>query len=246
MTCPETIAIGAYVLGSLDADERLETDQHIRDCAQCRETLLQFAHLPGLLHTLTLEEIVSPGLVFEPSRDYGPELDWLTAGIPPDRPDPLPVSPAVVEVPGKSPATPRRFLRRRVLIAAAVAAIVVLAGGGLIGRRPVTDSAPQAQNSITWSATDGVGGIDTTAQMTSRSWGTDIRLRMKDLQSGAVCMLVVHARNGASETTGWWAANDAPEADVPASTSIPLADIDRVQVVTADKRVLSTLTESTR
>jgi hypothetical protein len=245
MTCPETIAIGAYVLGSLDADERLETDQHIRDCAQCRETLLQFAHLPGLLHTLTLEEIMSPVLVFDPSPDYRPELDWLTAGIPPDRREPLPVSPAAVEVPGSSPPTPRRFPRRRVLIAAAAAAIVVLAGG-LIGRQLVTDSTPQAQNSITWSATDGVGGIDTAAQMTSRSWGTDIRLRMKDLQSGAVCMLVVHARNGASETTGWWAAKDAPEADVPASTSIPLADIDRVQVVTADKRVLSTLTESTR
>ena len=75
MTCPETIVIGAYVLGSLDADERLETDQHIRDCAQCRETLLQFAHLPGLLHTLTLEEIMSPVLVFDPSPDYRPELD---------------------------------------------------------------------------------------------------------------------------------------------------------------------------
>ena len=241
MTCPETVAIGAYVMGALDADERVETDRHIRDCAECRETLLRFAHLPGLLHALTLEEVTSPpaDLLFDPGLDYGPDLDRLIAGSARDRQDP---PPAVVDVPA---VTPRRFPRRRMLVAAAVAVIVVLVGG-FIGRQLITDSPPQAQNTITWSAKDGVGGIDTTAQMTPQSWGTDIRLHMTDLQSGTVCMLVVHARNGASEITGWWAANDAPEAEVPASTSIPLADIDRVQVITTDKKVLSTLTEATR
>jgi hypothetical protein len=241
--CPQTIAIGAYVLGALDASERLETDRHIRDCAHCRDALLQFAHLPGLLNALTLEEVtsVAPDVVFSPT-DYDLGLDLLTPRISRDGRD-LSIDP--FELPVNSPPKPRRLPRSHAVIAAAAAATLLFAGG-LIGRQLITDSAPQALNSSTWSATHGAGRVHTTAQMTSQPWGTDIRLHMTDLPAGAVCKLVVHARNGASETTGWWSTNGDLEADVPASTSIPLADIDRVQVTTTDSKILSTLTESTR
>ncbi|GAA3137690.1 hypothetical protein JOF29_000110 [Kribbella aluminosa] len=260
MTCRETIAIGAYVLGALDAAERLQTERHLRDCASCREALLQFAHLPGLLHTLTLEDVTStaadpdPDLVVDsrledgigPSRELGPDLGWLTAAMQRDRPDPLPASPAPAEVSVSSAATSRRAVfRRRVRLAAATATVIVLAGG-FVARQVLTDQAPRATNSIAWSATDGAYGIDTTAQLTSRPWGTDIRLRLKDLRGGLRCKLVVYTRNGASETTGWWATSGVQQAEVPASTSFPLADIDRIEVVTADNTVLTTLTESTR
>jgi hypothetical protein len=98
--------------------------------------------------------------------------------------------------------------------------------------------------SVTWSATD--GELDTTAEMTSRAWGTAIQLRMTDLDPGEHCKLVVHSTDGFTETTGWWATTGVHEAQVPASTSIPLADISRIEVVTATGRVLSTLTPSSR
>lgn len=206
MTCPETVATGAYVLGALDAGERLELERHLRDCATCREALLRFANLPGLLHTLTLEEITSPASDHKPGRT---------------------------------------FLSRRALIAAAAAVFVVL-GGVLIGRELVTDPVPQALPSVSWSATDGAGGLDTTATLSNQSWGTDIQVRMKDLEPGQLCRLVVHARSGASETSGWWTTNYLDSAEVPASTSIALPDIDRIDVVTAAGKVLTSLTESTR
>lgn len=225
MTCPETIAIGAYVLGAQDVSERLELERHLLDCASCRDALLRFANLPGLLHTLTLEEVIStefdPDL--EQSLARGPELDWLTPA-----------------------ATPRRTFRGRRALIAAAAAVLVASGGVLIGRGLIDDPAPQAQTAVTWSATDGVGGIDTTAKLSNQSWGTDIQLQMKDLKPGELCKLVVHARSGESETTGWWTTNYIHEADVPASTSIALSDIDRIDVVTAAGSVLTSLTDSTR
>ena len=201
MTCPD-IALGAYVLGALDA-ERLELERHLDDCASCRDALLEFANLPGLLRTLTLEEVTA-----------------------------IPV------------ARPRRTFSRRHALIATAAAISMALAGVLAGRELSTNSAPQAD--VSWSATDGVGGIDTTARLSNQSWGTDIQLQLKDLEPGQLCKLVVHSRSGGSETTGWWATNYLNEVDVPASTSIALPDIDRLDVVTAAGTVLTSLTPSTR
>jgi hypothetical protein len=99
---------------------------------------------------------------------------------------------------------------------------------------------------VTWSATNGTGGIDTTAKLTSHGWGTDIQLRMTDLKPGEHCELLVHGQDGTVETAGWWAAPSTDHADVPASTSIALRDIDRLEVVTAGDTVLSTVTPSSR
>ena len=71
-------------------------------------------------------------------------------------------------------------------------------------------------------------------------------MQMRDLQQGELCQLVVHARSGRSESTGWWASAYTTEADVPASTSIALSDIDRIDVVTAGGKVLTSVTQSTR
>lgn len=262
MTCPENIALGAYVLGALDAAERVDLERHLRDCASCQEALLRFANLPGLLHGLTLEEVNATA--FDPdlgqSLDPGPELSWPTpaprgTGRSPavDVSAPVDIS-ALVDIPapaGRSVSSPaemprRTFSVRRALIAAA-AAIVVALGGVLIARGSVPDPAPQADPGVTWSATNGVGGIDATVRLSNQSWGTGIQLQMKDLQQGQLCQLVVHARGGRSESTGWWTTTyTTTEADVPASTSIALPDIDRIDVVTATGKVLTSVTQSSR
>jgi hypothetical protein len=194
------MSIGAYVLGALETSERRATEEHLATCATCRETLLQFAHLPGLLHAVAAEDIET------------------------DQPEPAPLM-----------LTKRPRRRRWVLAVASAAMVSGVVGWGLV-------SAPA---SATWTATDGVGGIDTTAKLTSHNWGTDIQLRLKDLRPYEHCMLIVHGRNGASETAGWWASNGSYHAQVPASTSIPLQDITSHQVVNTADAVLSTITPST-
>lgn len=203
MTCPENTTIGAYVLGALDAAERRTTEQHLETCATCRETLLQFAHLPGLLHAVPLEDLESTE----------PQLPALRL---------------------------RKRPARRRWVLAAVAAVVMLIGG-VVSWQTLDNPA-----SVTWSATNGVGGIDTKAELTGHGWGTDIQLRMADMKAGEHCELIVHGRDGTVETAGWWAAPASYKADVPASTSIPLADIDRLEVVTSGGQLLSTVTGATR
>ena len=206
MTCPETMSIGAYVLGALEASDRHATEEHLATCATCRETLLQFAHLPGLLHAVPVEEIET------------------------EQPEPAPLM-----------LTKKKRPRRRLWVLAAASAAMVgsVVGGvvsGVVGWGLV--SAPA---SATWTATDGVGGIDTTAKLTSHGWGTDIELKMKDLKPYEHCMLVVRSRSGTTETAGWWAVNGGSKAQVPARTSIPLQDIVGLDVVTAGDKVLSTM-----
>lgn len=58
MRCGEASSIGAYVLGALDLQERLATEQHLGVCAMCRQELIEVAHLPGLLHRLTLDDVI--------------------------------------------------------------------------------------------------------------------------------------------------------------------------------------------
>jgi len=244
MTCPHADTIGVYVLGALDADERLEMERHIPDCATCQVAVQQFAHLPGVLHSLTLEDIDALRL----DDDTDPHVDQPPASVHVDRPvvpASLPRTPNIVS--GDSSTRRRRRTAKRMLLAAA-AAMVLLVTGGLIGRQLSNHPAapPQARGGITWSATDGVGGIDTQVQLNARTWGTDIQVHMNDLVPGQRCMLVVHTRSGQSETTGWWTSTNVPEADIPASSSFALSDIARVDVVTADQAVLVSLTETTR
>ncbi|MGZ0147499.1 anti-sigma factor family protein [Kribbella sp. WER1] len=201
MTCPATTSIGAYVLGALDASERHAVEEHLTTCTSCRETLLEFAHLPGLLHAVPVEDIES------------------------DQPEPAPLQ-----------LTRQKWPRRRWAIAVASTATVT----GVVSWGLAT-----APASATWTATNGVGGLDTTARLVSRGWGTDIQLRLTDLKPYEHCMLVVHGRNGSTQVAGWWAANGSYQANVPASTSIPLQDIDHLDVVDTGDTVLSTVSPTT-
>ncbi len=223
MTCPEAIAIGAYVLGALDVEERRATEQHLTTCEFCRDTLLQFAPLPGLLHTVPLDDLESAET-------------WISVDEPGGSPAEIHDSTALVH-------RLRRRRRMRWMVLAAVVAVIASAVG-IAGWRVVGDEAPP--QAITWTATDGVDGIDTTAKLIGQPWGTDIQLHMADLRPGEHCRLVIHARNGDAETSGWWATTSSYKADVPASTSIPLSDIDRLEVVTSGGTVLSTLTPQSR
>jgi hypothetical protein len=163
---------------------------------------------------------------------HSPQLDPERAGrwlFTVARPEPAPLELSRPRI---------RHTRRWMLVAAAA---TVVAASGVLGWQTLDEP-----TSVTWSATNGVDGIDTTAELISRGWGTDIQLRMTDLRPGEHCTLIVHGRDGTTETAGWWATASTYQAEVPASTSIPLTDIDRLEVVTAGGTVLSTVSPGTR
>lgn len=69
MRCPEACtALGAYVLGALEPDERREVADHLDGCATCSGELAEFEGLPALLARVRPEDLTavpvtpSPGL----------------------------------------------------------------------------------------------------------------------------------------------------------------------------------------
>lgn len=50
----------AYVLGSLDPDERVEFETHLIGCEECRAEVVSLASLPGLLSRVELDEAAAP------------------------------------------------------------------------------------------------------------------------------------------------------------------------------------------
>jgi Putative zinc-finger len=213
MTCTQTTALGAYVLGALDGPERLATEEHLRECAYCREELVRLAPLPGLLAQVELDEVGEP----EGERPIGPVPALATA---PSAADP--------------------WWRRPRLLATAAAVAAVLMAVGLGGIVVVDDDSPSEMATATWSTAPEADGIDASATLSDHAWGTGVELALDDLPNRLRCRLVVWSDDGRVETAGWWTTGYATSADVPASTSIDLASIDRMEVRAGD-RVLAVL-----
>ncbi len=49
--------LGAYVLGALDPEERIEVEAHLDGCSSCRDELSRLSPLPPLLDRVTVEEV---------------------------------------------------------------------------------------------------------------------------------------------------------------------------------------------
>ncbi len=58
MTCPHLVDSGVYVLGALAPAQRLEFEQHMATCPECRAEVNELAVLPGLLGRLDEPSVV--------------------------------------------------------------------------------------------------------------------------------------------------------------------------------------------
>ena len=210
MTCTQMTSLGAYVLGALDGPERQALEEHLRECAHCRDELVRLAPLPGLLAQVSLDELGEPegDLVREPVSAW------------------------------TSPRDAQPWWRRARVLAAAAAVVAVLAGVGVAG--VVVVGPTETTTATTWSTSPSSTGIDATATLSARGWGTDVQLVMEDLPAGQRCRLVVWSDDGRAETAGWWTTGYSTSAEVPASTSIDLGSIDRMEVH-AGNQVLAVL-----
>ena len=59
MSHDDVIALGAYLVGSIDAHERAQVEAHLAECQRCRDELASLAALPGLMSRISLEEAVT-------------------------------------------------------------------------------------------------------------------------------------------------------------------------------------------
>ena len=205
MSCGQTVALGAYLLGSLDPAERSSFERHVPGCAACRREMVRLAPLPGLLGQVQLSDLELP---FE---DPVPD------------PDLWPLPPEPEPEPAPRPAPTRR--RRWPVLVGAVALVVLVALGVAIVPRLVGDDA------VTWHAADPGSGVVASADLVRKSWGTELWLSTENMPKGARCKLIVHDRTGRTEVGGWWGTDHAPDERIPGSTSFPVEEIERLDIV---------------
>lgn len=144
MTCPGTTsALGAYVLGALDPDERRAVEEHLDHCGLCAAELGEFAEIPALLDRLRPEDL-----------------------------DPVAVTPSPelferVSAAARGSAAPASTGRRWLLVAAAVLALLGVGGGVIVwaanqGTDTVTASSGPVQVTLTATEENDGTAIDVT------------------------------------------------------------------------------------
>lgn len=234
MSCLFAHDDGAYVLGALSPNERLDFERHLDGCADCRRAVRELAGLPGLLGRVDASALEHPLL---------------------DEPVPETLLPALSrEV--------RRTRRRRGFVAAALAAaaVVVAVTVPLVVSR-VTDDAGAAQavprstatpTSLTPLAMSPVGDVPVRAHLTLEqvTWGTRLGLTCtyepawvdRPLPEEPTYALFVRTRDGHAEQVGTWRSGDGKTMRLSAGTAAKRAEIAAVEVRTTDGRVLLQLT----
>lgn len=222
----------AYVLGSLDAEERRQYEAHLSTCAECREAVAELAGMPALLAMLDPDEVAA---LDEASPEFPP--------LPPALLDSL-----LAKVSWRD--RRRRRLSWTMAGAAAAAAAVVVAV--LVGIHPnssVPSAAPPVTSSSALTMTRVTpNSIDATVSLISQGSGTRIEMTCTypkesedsdkhDNDVDKLAMVVV-GRDGRHAQLTTWLAPPGVTVQPVGSTQMRMDQIAAVQIVSDDGDVL--------
>ena len=197
-----------YLLGALDADERLAYEAHLAICRRCEAGLAEISAIPPLLDGLDESVFAAP-----PEAAPAPALDTLL-------PRPL-------------PAAARERARRRwittglgLLAAACAVALIVIVVPSGSGPAP----APRAMAALV--ATP----VHATIALQPRPWGTEIDLtcwygRGAGEPPGDRYELVAHGANGAAYDLGSWRLVPRRKVIFTSGTALTETQIKNLQIV---------------
>jgi anti-sigma factor RsiW len=219
-------SLGVYVLGAIDPAERVQVDEHLATCLDCREELAALAGLPALLRKIPLteaERIAEPEL----AADDGPPEELLHSLLA-----------RTTQV--------RRARRWRGLVAAAAAVVVALGGGAVAMNAFQPAGAPaaqgQAQDQIHWhivTHTDAATGAWMSVRYTPRPWGTLLNVQVNGIPPGTDCALEVVNTAGQRLTVGDWRVSyTGGQVWYPASTSVSDASLRNFQLTSGGRTLV--------
>jgi len=217
MTCRETApALGAYVLGALDADERQRVDEHVRRCPDCAAELAEFQALPPLLDRVRLEDLETPPVT--PSPGLFERVAAAAAA------DAAPRRPAVRR-PAARPQAARRWL-------VAAAAVAVLGVGGGATWWVVGSQSQETAHSVV------AGSVHMTVTPDPQPAGTVLDVTVAGVAPGEECQLVVLDRDGGRHQAGAWTASYSGTAAFRGWTSVHRGDVTGVVLLGTDGQQL--------
>ncbi len=211
----------AYVLGALSPADRRAFEDHLRDCAECRDSVQRLAGIPGLLALTTAETL----------QDSGPPVpDSLLPGL-------------LARV-----NTARRHRGWIVggLLAASIALILALAGTLVL--RPATNNTAGATAPSSTTATSPQvesepmtqlvkGPMSASLELVEKRWGTAITVFCKydqDIDTTTPYDLAVVDTDGNLTSAGTWRAVPGVTARVTGATAVPRDRIAALEVQLPD------------
>jgi hypothetical protein len=200
MDCAEArIALGVYVLGTLEREERAAVDVHLAECEGCQAELADLESLPMLLAVLSTEDAVAlaDGLPQELATPLGSANSRTSPGAA-DRPADL------------SAGRVRRRNRRTTWLLAAAAAAIVLATVGSAqlgihaGQAGAGPYAGLAQGP--WQSAQGsnAAGMLATVRYRPMGWGTQVAVQVTGIPLNTPCAIEAIERNGITIIAGSW------------------------------------------
>jgi len=214
----------AYVLGSLNTDERREFERHLSGCQACTSAVAELAGIPGFL--MKIDANTAGALV----SDAGPENVFA-----------LPLEP--IQNLARAVFEEKTHLRRRMAAGMSVAAAFVMVIGLTVGLNIHSITNPNvSQGSTALSGTKvAMVAMEKNAmvvdmRLTKKKWGTQFSWNCvygNDEISGSVPQsydLVVTQISGVATIVATWSQAGDSAKGLVASTWIPLAQIKSVEV----------------
>jgi hypothetical protein len=210
---------GAYVLGALSPEERLEFERHLSGCPGCARSVQQLAGLPGLLSQVSVD---------------------VLAAEPVEEPVPTTLLPALVREVRRS-----QHRRRWVTGVVAAAAVLVVAAGSVTVAHTLDDQPGQTAASPGRDMTQlGQDSVVANVALTSVAWGTRLELicTYDESEPGyahhgePTYTLVVRSRDGDVQEVGSWKGLPGKTMSLTGASSMAADDIASVEVRTADGR----------
>ncbi len=213
-------ALGAYMLGSLDAAERARVDVHLAGCASCRDELASYAVLPGLMSRLSTQEVLADRLA--PPRSL------------------LPGALALVEAERAAGRERLRRWRGAALGLAGLAATGALAAGLVLPTalsstpdRAATTTAlgrPLVATRPDGPAVRAAGRLE----LATRPWGTQLRLSLHDLPREGMFTAYAVDAHGQRTPAASWRATASGNAEVTGACPLDPSSLIRLDVLTSD------------
>ncbi|TWP52046.1 hypothetical protein FKR81_10690 [Lentzea tibetensis] len=249
----DSVTLGCYALGVLDAHERRGVEQHLSWCGQCRAQVADFSRVRSVLDGIPREALVEELRPAQP-LPMPSELvlqralrqirsEGATRGeIPAPRASP---QSEVVED-DAAPGQHRRSRKSAYIAVAAVVAAMAFGAGAVVMGQTGTEKTPTAQppsNVLQDGATrrlvnkDSKTGVDLVADVTNMQGWVKIQVQVAGLPAGQSCQLIVVGKDGRREVVKGWVSTEKARIEGwtgSGSASIPPADVTAVSIENED------------
>jgi Putative zinc-finger len=200
--------LGVYVVGAIDPAERALVDEHLSQCALCRDELAGLAGLPAMLSRVPASDVQ--------------RLSMSPTGLPELAEPPAELLNSLL----RRVAVRRRARMWRGAVAVAAAAVIAAAGATAITQltRPAT---AQREVATGINPSTHVGAL---VDYSATGWGTAMRVQVSGISPGTKCQFWVVGAHGRKWAGTWTVTGYGQRTWYSASAPVPASSVRGFQI----------------